>query len=326
MSRSSTALFFFILPLVFTTAGHTTDKNPDNNAAILSRLNDIEQRLSSRGLLEMLQQLESLQEEISRLHGELEVQNHTMKQLKKRQRDLYADIDQRMQRLENGTPAMTQPVDTASETRNPPLQTLSAINDAARGRQNSAADPALTVEVVAQQQIESGSDVMTATIKETAPASETNNDDISTAQVESDPTQARADYQQAFKLLNDSLYDQAIKAFHEFLLIHPNSEYSDNAQFWLGEVYMFNGDHEQALLEFNKVIQNYPASQKLNQAKLKIAYGYHELGQIDLARKQLEELIALNPGTTVARLAQKRLKDIAAASAEAASANHESAE
>jgi len=69
---------------------------------ILQRLDRIERLLQSQGLLDMLQQIETLQRELSALNGEIEYQNYTLEQLKKRQRDLYTDIDQRLQKLERG--------------------------------------------------------------------------------------------------------------------------------------------------------------------------------------------------------------------------------
>ena len=73
----------------------------DPDAALLTRLESIEELLSNQGLLEMLQQMETLEQEVSRMRGELEVQNHVLEQIKKRQRDLYKDIDRRLQRFEN---------------------------------------------------------------------------------------------------------------------------------------------------------------------------------------------------------------------------------
>ena len=71
------------------------------DADIVERLDRIERLLQSQGLLDMLQQIENLQAELSSLQGDIEMQNHSLEQMKKRQRDLYTDIDQRLQRLES---------------------------------------------------------------------------------------------------------------------------------------------------------------------------------------------------------------------------------
>lgn len=291
----------------------------DPNAAIHARLDEIEQLLGNRGLLEMLQQIEGLQGEINRLLGEIEVQNHALEQIKKRQRDLYTDIDQRLQRLEGAAPVATaratlteQPADRA----NPPLETLSPIIEPVRTDENASWDPPLRLEVVEQESAEPATATAVATADGDATTAmvepEPGEDDLANTTIESDPIQARADYQQAFELLKQSLYEQSIKAFREFLLRHPDSEYADNAQYWLGEAYFINGGFDQALVEYRALLQNYPDSQKRSQAQLKIGYCQHELGQIEQAKTQLEKLIRQHPGTTAARLAQDRLKKIAA--------------
>jgi tol-pal system protein YbgF len=123
-----------------------------------------------------------------------------------------------------------------------------------------------------------------------------------------DPVQLQAEYQQAFNLLRQSQYDSAIRAFQEFLAIHPNDRYSDNAQYWLAEAYYVKRDFAQALNEYNNVVENFPQSQKVNDALLKTGFTLHELGRLDEARSRLQELMEKQPGTTIARLADERLK------------------
>ena len=60
------------------------------------RLARLERMLDNQGLVDLLVRLESLQAEVQRLRGEVEVQTHTIAELKKRQRELYLDIDRRL--------------------------------------------------------------------------------------------------------------------------------------------------------------------------------------------------------------------------------------
>jgi len=287
------------------------------NADITQRLDRIERLMKSQGLLDMLQQLEKLQLDTNRLRGEIEIQNHTLEKLKSRQRDLYADVDQRLQSVESpstGSTKQAMPIlNVPSE--NPPLETLSALSQEPASLSVQQAETSLTVETVEQNQIvntELPEQSMQAMI-ETSP--QTTSADIVSSAVEtvSDPIQARADYQQAFKLLKQSLYEQAIKAFQEFLGNNPNSEYSDNAQYWLGEAHYVTRNFEVAIKDYEKLSQIYPDSQKLTHALLKTAYSYQELGQVDTAKTLLEDLKTRFPGTTAARLADDRLKKINAA-------------
>ena len=128
-----------------------------------------------------------------------------------------------------------------------------------------------------------------------------------------DPVQLQAEYQQAFNLLRQSLYDQAIRSFQQFLTNHPNDRYSDNAQYWLAEAYYVKREYPLALDEYNKVITNFPESQKVSDAMLKVGFTMIELGQIDNAREHLQALIRQQPDSTVARLADERLKQLGSA-------------
>ena len=125
---------------------------------------------------------------------------------------------------------------------------------------------------------------------------------------EDDALKAQADYQEAFLLLKKADYNQAINAFDTFLHKYPDSQYSDNAQYWMGEAYYVTRRFNEAITEYMKLVTNYPNSQKVPNSLLKIGYSYFELGQRDEARKVLEDLINKFPGTTAAQDAQERLK------------------
>lgn len=69
-------------------------------ASVEQRLERLERVVDSQSLLEMLERLDTLQREVQMLRGQVEEQQHTIKGLKERQRDLYLDIDRRMSRIE----------------------------------------------------------------------------------------------------------------------------------------------------------------------------------------------------------------------------------
>jgi tol-pal system protein YbgF len=291
------------------------------NAEMMQRLDRIERLLQSQGLLDMLQKIESLERELSAIRGEMEFQNHTLEQLKKRQRNLYTDIDQRLQPLERkgvDTSALSSDInfiETQSDGT-PPLQTLKPIDAGIIASSATAkAESTLALEVVKNNNA-------TPILKKTAEAQifisdpvTSSNDDLVLSSEDSsdqlDPIQIRAQYQQSLKLLKATQYQQAIKAFRAFLISSPDSEYSDNAQYWLGEAFYVSRNFEQALLEYSNLLNNYPESKKLSHSLLKIGYCYYEMGQLDEASVRLEKLKQEHPGTTAARLAEERLKKIA---------------
>lgn len=121
----------------------------------------------------------------------------------------------------------------------------------------------------------------------------------------------RANYQAAFELLKQGRYDQASLAFRQFLAAFPDSNLSDNAQYWLAESYYVTQKFKQALPEFETVISKYPQSRKVPDALLKMGYCNYELKRYEAARKALSTVVQDYAETTAARLAGQRLQVMA---------------
>jgi len=83
-------------------------KNNANHEAQLSAINDLKKRVSAieavqgSSLQDMQSQIEQLKQEIAQLKGDLEVANHALETSQQRQKDLYADTDTRIRKLESG--------------------------------------------------------------------------------------------------------------------------------------------------------------------------------------------------------------------------------
>lgn len=81
----------------------TTVYSADNEASVEDRLKRVERMVNSKGLVDIMVRVESMQGELQRLLGEIELQKHSLEEIKKRQRDLYVDIDRRLLQIERGT-------------------------------------------------------------------------------------------------------------------------------------------------------------------------------------------------------------------------------
>ena len=75
-----------------------------SNLSTSERLDRIERQLEGRGLIDLLNQLDKLQGDVQQLRGEIEVQNHQLEEMQRRQKDLYLDIDRRLRQLEPDQP------------------------------------------------------------------------------------------------------------------------------------------------------------------------------------------------------------------------------
>lgn len=117
----------------------------------------------------------------------------------------------------------------------------------------------------------------------------------------------RDNYQAAFELLKEQRYEPAAMAFGQFLKSFPDSQLADNAQYWLAESYYVTAEFDEALREFQVVVNDYPRSRKVPDALLKMGYCNYELERWDAARQALRRVQTEFGDTTAARLAEQRL-------------------
>jgi tol-pal system protein YbgF len=126
-----------------------------------------------------------------------------------------------------------------------------------------------------------------------------------------DPKKEAEAYQSAFNLLKQGRYPESIKAFRAFLENYPGGSYEDNAKYWLAEASYVNRDFDTALKDFSRVLIDHPKSAKVPGAMLKMGYIFYEQKAWDKSKEILQRLQNDYPGSTEARLGEKRLKRIA---------------
>ncbi len=219
------------------------------------RMDAVEQRLNNAGILGVAEDVRNLQAELRALRGEVERLQYENDQAKVRQREMYLDLERRIQALE--------------QTRQAPA---------------AAATPATS----GQGGTDSGL---------TAPVT-------SAGGGQSEEQQ----YLAAFEQLKQGRYPEAIKSFSSFLQSYPQSEYADNAQYWLGEAYYVSRDFPQALASFQQLVEGHPQSGKLPGALLKIGYINYERGEYEEARMALSRVTREFPESSAASLARQRLQ------------------
>ncbi len=117
-------------------------------------------------------------------------------------------------------------------------------------------------------------------------------------------------YKDAYETLQKGDAEGARRKFEAFLKQYPNTELSDNAQFWIGETYYLKKDYEKAILEYEKAITKYPEGDKVPAALFKQALAFLELGDKTNARTLLKRVIERYPQTDQAEMAKKKLDTI----------------
>jgi tol-pal system protein YbgF len=117
-------------------------------------------------------------------------------------------------------------------------------------------------------------------------------------------------YKDAYETFQKGNLEGARRKFEAFLKQYPNTELSDNAQFWIGETYFLKKDFEKAILEYEKAIVKYPEGDKIPAALFKQALAFLELGDKTNARNLLKRVIERYPHSEQAEMAKKRLEAI----------------
>ncbi len=130
------------------------------------------------------------------------------------------------------------------------------------------------------------------------------------ADVKGVSTRAGDLYKDAYETLQKGDGEGARRKFEAFLKQYPNTELSDNAQFWIGETYYLKKDYEKAVLEYEKVITKYPEGDKVPAALYKQALAFLELGDKTNARNLLKKVIERYPSSDQAQMAKKKLEAI----------------
>lgn len=117
-------------------------------------------------------------------------------------------------------------------------------------------------------------------------------------------------YRMAKQAFDQGDSDAAREKFQELIRKFPQSERADNAQFWIGEIYYREKWYEKSILEYQKVIENYPKGNKVPASLLKQGFAFLNLGDKSNSRLILEELIRKYPDSNEAKIAKDKLKDI----------------
>ena len=118
------------------------------------------------------------------------------------------------------------------------------------------------------------------------------------------PGSAEQLYAAALAGMRAGEHGQAVLDFLDFIAKFPTHPLAGHAQYWIGEAYYLQRDFRQALIEFQKMIDQPEMSVKAADALLKIGLCYRALNDPLRAREAWDALIAEFPGSEAARKAR----------------------
>ena len=211
--------------------------------------------------------MQNLQEEVRMLRGLVEELSYDLQQVKQRQLDDYLDLDRRLGLESNINDS------AVSDRFTSPVAILDS-EDAQAGLASSGAS--------------AGMDVSTSPVGVTS-------------DLVDDQSLVKADYNAASKkLLKERDIEGAAVALKMHLETYPGSPFAANAHYWLGEIYLLQGDTEFARQAFTNIVERHADHPKAMDSRFKLGKIYFQLGEVDRARNLLEQ-VAQSPGGAAAK-------------------------
>ncbi len=117
-------------------------------------------------------------------------------------------------------------------------------------------------------------------------------------------------YKRAYQFIRERRYAEAITGMKQYLEQDPNGAYAGNAQYWLGEIYLAQGNLQESKDRFVLLLKKHAGSDKHADATYKLGQVYDRLGDNAKARQYLQQVIKDFPSSSAARLADVYLRNL----------------
>jgi len=107
------------------------------------------------------------------------------------------------------------------------------------------------------------------------------------------------EYNQALSFYREGNYDESILQFQSFALANPPESLKDNIAFWIGSNYVKLEMYEDAITQFEMVINSYPTGNKVHDSRYMLGFSYYQKGESSRAVEILQSALKRNPPTEV---------------------------
>ncbi len=178
-------------------------------------------------------QLTKVDEDMRKINGKLEELQYHLEELTKKQDALTNDFNQRIAGIQND-------IDRLKSGQS---------NQAQQSSSSLASKP---TELEANKN----------NFSTTSQVASNKNEQSSVAKEVDGGLSPASEYEAAFRLINQSKYDEAEVALKQFISKNPKNPLVENANYWLGETFYARNNYSQAAVYFMKGYQGYPKGNK----------------------------------------------------------------
>lgn len=236
-------------------------------------------KVDPRLINNLSEKINSLFDDLAKLRGEVEVLTYAVKTSEERQKVLYSELNERLQKIEENT----QKIESSFKNVEPVQE-----------------DVPLTQNNLAIQEEE-------AVLPEIAPEPIPGAADLPPLV---DKNIEYQEFEDAKKLITATKYKEAFDALDKFIINYPASELLPEAKFNLGYTQFALRNYKAAINTFNKIVLDYPDNPIAPNSLYQLSNSQIQLTRITKAKQTLRTLIKKYPNADIIQSAKKRLKDL----------------
>ena len=223
------------------------------------------------------ERINTLFDDLSKLRGEVEVLTYALQTSEERQKVLYKELNERLQKIEDSALKIENNVNSAESTSmNQPLT------------QNNLIIQEEVLPEIAPEPIPQAADLPPLV----------------------DKNIEYQEFEDAKKLITATKYKEAFDALDKFVINYPSSELLPEAKYNLGYTQFALRNYKAAINTFNKIVLEYPDNPIAPNSLYQVSNSQIQLTRITKAKQTLRTLIKKYPNADIISSAKKRLKDL----------------
>ena len=224
------------------------------------------------------ERINTLFDDLSKLRGEVEVLTYALQTSEERQKVLYKELNERLQKIEDSALKIENNVNTAeSSPTNQPLT-----------QNNLIIQEEEVLPEIAPEPIPQAADLPPLV----------------------DKNIEYQEFEDAKKLITATKYKEAFDALDKFVINYPSSELLPEAKYNLGYTQFALRNYKAAINTFNKIVLEYPDNPIAPNSLYQVSNSQIQLTRITKAKQTLRTLIKKYPNADIIPSAKKRLKDL----------------
>ena len=230
--------------------------------------------------------IQQLQDEVRSLRGQLESQEYRLKRIETDQKERYRDLDRRISLI---------------------MQSQMQGEDSTDPVISEEPGSSSSVDVKSEEKTLAGAASQSSVSQNPVSPSKTNIPATQSAETAASSADDQSDYQAAFALVRERDFNGAANSFTNFLANYPDSPRVPNAYYWLGEIYLAQGNQSESESAFLRVADQYSDSRKAADALYKLGILYKQQGNLEKSMTFMSRVVKEYPETSAAQLAASAL-------------------